>query len=319
MDVTIDQIQSYENMTHRHWVALGNKVGGMDNIKRLLRGELSVKLKEAFHKLFNKNGRFIPFPGLKSAVCDSNSRFHFKQPEIDYGVILRRIRHYLSVDLQVEAETLVLPSAEEFESRILAIKAKLESDPRTTDNALNGIWLPIVLPQCVVPPDKKGDYGALLEQFVGGVADAYQEAYPKRTFTNYRQGTLAGQVEIVPGTRHERLIEALAKGPVVGLVLLPFRGYSINACRETFGGHEMSAQIPDWMFLGGGLDTAVAYMAFAQELCCDSNTPIVRCPALKWRSDSLDFDAYDSNASFGITGPLALALGRFSAPVFCLG
>lgn len=321
MDVTIDQIESYESMTHRHWVALGNKVGGMGNIKAILRDELSLELKEVFRKLFDKNGRFIPFPGLKSAFCDLGSQYSFHQPEIDYGVILRRIRHYLSVGLQVKAEKLVLPTAEEFEERVAGpkgIRAKLEADPRTA-TALKGIWLPIALPQLVVPSRKKGGYGVLLEQFVSGAADAYQEAYPGRTFTNYRQGTLAGKVEIIPGTRHERLIEAMAKGPVVGIVLLPFGGYSINACRETFGGHELSGQIPDYMLLGGGLDTAVAYMAYAKELCRDNNTPIVRCPALKWQSDSLYFYAYDSNASFAGTGNLTDADGSYSAPVFCLG
>lgn len=290
----------------------------MEAIEAILRGEISFELNPIFRKLFDKKGRFIPFSGLKSAVCDSNVNYHFSQSNIECGRVLSRICHYLSVGLKVKAEAISLPSAAEFKKRILALIQKLKADPRTA-NALNGIWLPIALPKLSLPSNKKGGYGALLNQFVSGVADAYQEAYPGRTFTNCCQNYLAGNVEIVPGTRHEYLIEAMSAGPVVGIVLLPFQGYSIDACREIFGGHEMSAQIPDCLLLGGGLDTAVAYMAYAKELCRDANTPIVGCPALKRRSGSLNFDTSASGAHFLRTNNLAVTQGYYSASVFCLG
>ncbi|MFA5029800.1 MAG: hypothetical protein WC518_03635 [Patescibacteria group bacterium] len=318
-DFNIDQLETLDDLPHTHWVALGNQLGGVNVVKALLRHEMTAEIKETVRKLFDKNSRFIPFPGLKAAFCDAGA-YYVNQPSINYGEILERVRRHLAIGLRVKAEALSLPSAEEFEVRAKATITRLAGDPRTA-NAVKGIWLPTVLPAGTILPEDKGGYGATLKLFVDGVRSAYEEAFEAegRKFTNYRETDLAGEVSIVAGSRHECLLAALAKEPVVGVTLLPFGGYSVDACRETFVGHELSAQIPEWMLLGGGLDTAVAYMAYAKELCRDAKTPIVRCPALQWQSYSLRFLAYDSYANFDYTDYLSYASDDYSASVFCLG
>ncbi|MBI5765734.1 hypothetical protein HZA71_00725 [Candidatus Falkowbacteria bacterium] len=318
-DFNIDQIEDIDDIPPSYLRATINKIGGLEKWKRLMRGNFSVELKEAIRLLFDRNGRFIPFSALKIAICDPNPNFHFKQPEINYGEILERIRRHLAVGLGQEPLDIGLASVGEFEERTLAVKAKLDTDPRTI-NATKGIWLPIALPQLqLLLSENNGDYGALLNQFVAGVASAYAEDYPNRSFTNYRQNDLTGNVSIFPGSRHDRLITEMVKGTVVGIVLLPFGGYSVNACREIWSGHELFSQILNRMFLGGGLDVAIAYMAFAKELCRDNNTPIVRCPAVNWRSYSLQFDADYDAASFDNTVHLVHTDGNYSGAVFCLG
>ncbi|MEK7653600.1 MAG: hypothetical protein AAB358_03925 [Patescibacteria group bacterium] len=292
--------------------ALQNILGD-EAVDKLLLGRCAFVLEEVVRPLFDKNGRFIPFPGLKAAVCDPNPKYHFNQSESSNIEILERDRRHLAVGLGVETASIALPSATEFEDRVLAIKAKLDGD-ECTKKETKGNWFPWVLPRL------EGDYGELLDKLVSAVASAYKEAYPNRSFTNYRKNELAGQTKVVPGTRHEQIVEAVAKRPVVGITLLPFGGYSINACRETFVNYEPFKQIPDWLILGGGFDLAAIYIAFAKELMRDEKTPIVRCPALSWQSSySLHWSARGGYAYFDRTDRLSSSGDDYCAPVSCLG
>ncbi len=301
-------IERVEDIPPCYMGATINKIGGLENWKKMVRGELIIRFEEAEQHLFDKNGRFIPFPGFKAAVCDPNPQNCFKKLKVNCNRLCKNLARRLAAG-GIAGD---LPSASEFEERVLAIKAKLDNDPRTA-NATKGVWVPWMLPKL------EGDLGTNLDTLVDCVGLAYRGEYPNRTFTNYRKGALANQVKIVAGSRHEQLVEAVSRGPVVGITLFPFGGYSVNACVEVFTEHEMNDNIPDWLLLGGGFDTAAAYIGFAKELMKDNKTPIVRCPAMKRQSYSFHWDALDGDATFVNTDDLADAHDYCSATVSCLG
>ena len=293
-----------------------------ETIRAILRGEISITLTKTDRNLFTGSdalvpGRFIPFLGLRSEVVDPDPRYHFLQPQFNYVEILKRVRKNLSLVSGLRDDSRLLPSAIEFEERVLGpngIKAKLDNDPRTK-NATKGVWFPWVLPQIT------GDYGYNLDRLIIAVRAAYEKTYsePQRTFGNYRHGTLYNNVKVIPGTRHELLVDALARGPVVGVTLFPFDGYSVDAVVETFTSHELSRQIPDWLILGGGYDTAAAYITHAKEIGRDALTPNIRCAALKWQSKSLSWCAGDADAHFNSIGDLEHANNVSTAAVTVIG
>ncbi|OGY57508.1 MAG: hypothetical protein A3H67_01795 [Candidatus Buchananbacteria bacterium RIFCSPLOWO2_02_FULL_46_11b] len=282
--------------------------GERQGIDAVLNGSKTIKLEDAVRLLFDKNSRFIPFAGMESRFCDPAPKYRVSQPEINLGQYLEACRRFLPKEL---ADTLMGQS--EFEDSVRKVKARLEGDERTK-NALKGPWFPVALPKM------DGDYGAILDILAEAAKKAYEAAFPGRTFYNHRHETLAEQTSIVPGTRHDRLVEAVKEKSQAGIFLLPFGGFSIEACRETFSGHNYSVNIPEWLTLGGGWDTAMAYLAYSKVLCRNIETPIVRCAALNWQSGcSLGFRACDAHASFGHTYDLANAKDSYSAGVFCRG
>jgi peptide subunit release factor RF-3 len=77
-------------------------------------------------------------------------------------------------------------------------------------------------------------YGKILdEKILPAVEAAYVEQFPKRKFTNYRKGDLAGKVTIIKGSRHENFLDAINSGPVVLVFFATaLQGFSIEADLE---------------------------------------------------------------------------------------
>lgn len=313
----IDQIQTLDDMPHTHWVAVANKLGGLEGVKQLLRNDVTVELKEAFRLLFDKNARFIPFAGLKSAVTDFNSKYAAKPKKLAtawFAAALKRVKsNYAKAFPGVE---LIWPSAKEFEQRANAAIAKLADDSRTANALKAGVFA------WCLPGGLQGlEHGQVIDGVVEAVKSLYEAAYPGRSFTNYRHTKLNKQVSVVTGTRHEQIVQAVASGePVIGISVAAFGGFSINAGREVFAGHEMSAAIPDFISLGGGIDTVAMIAMNVEETLHSNQTPVWRCSAVNYgRSDSVYFGAVDSYASFDYTGDLSNAFGHCSALASVLG
>jgi hypothetical protein len=260
--------------------------------------------------LFDSNGRFIALPNMSAMISDFAWQHSLTQPLIDYAEVLEQGKSHWSVGEWRNN----LVSAAEFEERSLALQAKLQGD-ELTQNACAGLWLPLALPHI---PDIQ-DIGFVLNQFIAGVELAYRAAFKSRAFVNYLEDNLAGNLTIVSGTRHSQLLAAMQRGSVVGLWLLPFSGYSILACIETFANNKLSAIIPDYLFLAGGFDTAAAYLYYPKILALDIDSPIITCPALAWRSLGLLFFIDEVSANFIFTSQLANVSPRYLAGVFCLG
>lgn len=298
----LSQVTKYEQLEFAQWAALGNKVGGLGNVIGLLQGDLEVEVRPADKKRFDHAGRRIPpREELEAPVRDSDRSFHLVQPPFDYAVRLQQL-----ADVGLEPGI----TAAGFKSRTEAILARVRED-ETIANLLNGVYLPLVIPQTVVT-----DLGQTTETFVTAAKRSYERQFPDRSFTNCRAGELAKQVKVVEGSRYERLVTAIAAGPVVGLYFPnPLQGFSVDAQRE-----QMSS-LPDDFILSGPLDIAAGWMMYPDVVGRDFKTPVNDCSAVSWQLPqySLCCGAHGGGAKFGNGDGLGDAYGVCSGGLLLLG
>ena len=103
--------------------------------------------------------------------------------------------------------------------------------------------------------------------------------FPAGNSTITGKMTLAGKVSIVPGSRHEKLIEKMMQDYVVAIYFPnPLQGFSINASREQM------ATLPESLILAGGFDTASAMSMYPDIIARDWHTPGYDLSALNWQS-----------------------------------
>ena len=280
------------------------KAGFPENFDLFIKNDLGIKFEKIIHPLFDKCGRRIP-EGLQANVCDANRDFRLDQPkldeEVDFANRITRLHGCLIIDTEVTAEQLKTEA-----ERLLAIIR----ENFQTANIANGVCLPVVLPKLVTD-----DLGDELELYLAGVNSSYAKTFGDRTFHNHRKDTLANQVNVVDGSRHDQLISRMKESPVIGLHFpSPLQGFSINANRE-----QMST-LPEGFILSG-MDTPIAMAMYPDILACDYNTPGLDLAALQWQSAdySLCFKAYDVLLDFSSTGALAYADGNYSGGLLFLG
>ena len=293
----------YADWTRGQVEALINIIGE-ETAKGLLAGDVSAEFKEVVKKFFDKHGRRIP-EGLQANVCDANRDFRLDQPkldeEVDFANRILRLHGCLSIDTEVTAEQLQAET-----ERLLAV---IRENSQIA-NIANGVCLPVVLPKLVTD-----DLGAELELYLAGVDNSYAKTFGDRKFYNRRKGTLANEVSIVDGSRHDQLIGWMKEGPVIGLHLPnPLQGFSINASRE------QTATLPEGFILSG-IDTPIAMVMYPDILARDWNTPGLDLAALSCQSAdySLNFKAYGAKLDFIYTDGLAFANDYFSGGLLFLG
>jgi len=284
--------------------ALVKNLGGEEVARKIQRGEAKVSFEDAIRLFFDKHGRRIP-EGLQANVCDANRDFRLAQPrmdeEVDFANRILRLHGCLSIDTEVTAEQLKAET-----ERLLAM---IKGNPQIA-NITNGVCLPVVLPKLVTD-----DLGAELELYLAGVNNSYAKTFGDRKFYNHRKGTLANEVSIVDGSRHDQLIGRMKECPVIGLHFPnPLQGFSINASRE-----QMST-LPEGFILSG-MDTPIAMVMYPDILARDYNTPGLDLAALQWRSAgySLCFEAGGDGLGFYGAGRLARAPGSSSGGLLFLG
>jgi hypothetical protein len=270
----------YPNWTGRI-EALLNVLGGEEVADALIAGTKVAEIKDAVRMLLDRHGRRIPAQGMNTEVVDANRDFRLTQPEVNFAERLARLTRFLG-----NGEMPI--SAEEFERRTAETVEKVKSDKLLT-NLFRGVYLPIVLPQIAI-----GDYGKVLEEtFLPAVGRAYEAEFAGRKFYNNRQGTLAGEVTVAKGSRHEVLVAAIAAGPVVALYFpTALQGYSIPADLEQM------ATLPDFVLLAGALEPAAAMVMYPDVLALNGQTPRLDCAALEWRGFSLCFGADGGRLGF---------------------
>ena len=300
----MDPLKELEGLDAGRQLALVKKLGGRDVVNAILRGEVAVNIKEVIKKLFDKHGRRIP-ENLQANVFDPNRKFKLNQPriteEVEFANRIIRLHGSLGIDTGITAEQLL-----EETGRLLAM---IGTNPQIA-NITNGVLLPIILPQL-----KTDDLGTALEQYVEAMGKSYAKTFDDRKFYNHREGTLAGEVSIVAGSRHEQLISRMKEGPVIGIHLPnSLQGFSINADREQI------ATLPEGFVLSG-LDTIIAATMYPDILARDYNTPGYDLAAISWQSAgcSLSLGANDDGLDFGGTASLSFAFGRCSGGLFFLG
>lgn len=241
-------------------------------------------------KLVDIHGRAIPQKNMNVA------RVSMVQPLGNYTNRLARLKRHFTKGM-----TFVSPR--EFRVHSAAILERVKGDTQIA-NLVNGVYLPICIPQMTV-----ADYGTALEEtFLSAVSSSYSEQFPNRLFNNNRKGKLAGKVTVVPKTRHQHLIEKMAQGPVVGIYFpMAFPGFRVDAT------HQMIQMFPDDCTLSGALDISVAMVAYPDILARRGPYPphTLICAAVTYvegeRPPSFHphYISKEENLGFGATSPCA--------------
>lgn len=202
------------------------------------------------------------------------------------------------------------PEEAEFYDIARGLKEKLRGIVQVA-NLLNGACFPIVVPQI-----RFDDYGqAMDEVMIPAVERAYRRQFSGRVFDNHRKGDLAGQVTVVPESRHQVLLDRMQRGYVIGLYFPnPLQGFSVLAQREQM------ETFPEGLLLAGGFDSAMATMMYSDVLVRDGKTPVYDLSALQWQSSeySLSFSANDDRLQFGHRAYLGNAFEYFSGGLLFL-
>ncbi len=295
-----------QDFTQGQLNALVKNLGGVEVAMKILRGEVEVTLGEAIRVLFNKNGRRIPPQGLKARVCDPDKNFYLEQPrmetEADFAKRLERLCRWVGIETGI--------SAKQFKTEA-EVQMELIHGNSQTANLLNGVCLPIILPQVAAT----SNLGEIIEEFMKPVETSYANAFPDRKFINYRKGELAKQVSIAEGSRHNELVEKMKQGSFVALYFPnPLQGFSVEAQREQAG------TLPE-NFALSGLDTIIAMIIYPDILARDGHTPGYDLAAFSWQSAeySLCFGASDDWLVFGSEAYLAAAAGYCSGGLVFFG
>ena len=266
------------------------------------------KLKAGDHalaeSLFDDYGRCIPPVGLESAVHRKIRRYFLcVQPRVDYADIHARIEKHLG--------TIGVLSAAEFEDRAEGILKDLRSD-ESLRNITKGVGVPFFLPKTSC-----NDIGQELEQtHLKAVEQSFHDMFPKYEFQNHHKGALAGTFRVAPGSRHERLVEAIRRDVIIGYYFPCLTGYSIDAAIERM------ASLPEKFLLAGGFDTCAAFAGSPDLLLrTDGYPPLLWLSALSGEKDGIGyhFEAYGYNLTFNRRPALGQAAEYWASSLVVLG
>lgn len=271
-------------------------------LRRVASHQFTVHLDDGMIKLVDGNGRCIPPKGMKGFV-DPNRSFYLTPPtSVNSAAVLKRLKQFFPASVKWLSES-------EFVAMIDALIASLQANKQYS-NLLNGPFWPMCLPGM-----EMGDYGTDFEViYLKAVEAAYKDAFPTRSFKNWRAGDLANKVTIVNGTRHNDVIAEMRSGPVSGLYFpTALQGFGIEADRQ------MIESLPKGFSLSGPIDCALAIVGDTAAFCRDWNTLGYDCAAVSWESSeyALGFGARGGDLDF-VSRDLG-ASGDCSAGLFFRG
>ncbi len=254
--------------------------------------------------LFDNYGRRIPPVGLDAAVHQKSRRYFLcVQPMVDYAAIHSRLEKHLGA--------LGTLSAVGFEDRAESILKDLRGD-ECLENITKGVGVPFILPQTSC-----GDIGQELEQtYLKAVGQSFHDMFPKREFQNHHKGRLTGTFGIAPGSRHERLVDAVRRAVVVGWYFPCLTGYSIDAAIEQL------ASLPEKFLLAGGLDTCAAFIGSPDLILrADGYPPLLWLAALSGEKKGIGyhFESYGYNLTFNRRPYLDLVAEYWASGLVVLG
>ena len=315
-------------------MAFIDKIGGRENFDSILRSEVSIGLREINPKIIDKNGRAVPLPdlrftrdgtlGLQRLIENPKKKFKIVQPAIKFAERLQRLVQFFP--------GMTFMSIDEFQNKSYNLLEQLR-EHSTLTRLLNGVWLPVCYPQL-----KLGDYGEDLENiFLNAVAGSFEEHFPTRKFENYCEGELKGAVKVVDDG-HDRFLEKIADGPLVGIQFFPFQGFSVFAAREQMNRLSEALFLPSSdinetydeylqrgifsrsVCLSGAIDIATTLTAYPELLahCSGSCIAGYDCAAtsLKSPTDSLCFVVDKDNFRLAENGHLDAHSSDSSGLVF---
>ncbi|WP_135076052.1 hypothetical protein [Terasakiella sp. SH-1] len=231
--------------------------------------------------VFDEFGRAVPGQ-VKGAVQQKVRRyFRCDQPELDLDAIYGRIQAVLG-----EGSL----SCEAFKSRVAALIQGLERDAAHC-GILKGVYVPFYIPQ----RDTKDIGRDIGELYLPALAQSFTGKCPDYDFKKHDQKQLEGNLSIVAGAKHGRLLEKLATQDVVGLYFPALDGYSLEAAREQV------AFLPQSFSLAGGADTCAAMIGSPDLLLRqDGYPPLLWFGGLEAEdpSENVHLEAYGYDLTF---------------------
>ncbi len=306
----MSDIKSVKDINGHHIEAFVNKLGGIENFVLGLRHDCDLILQPRFPKYFDKNGHGIP-ENLTATVCDSNKDYTLTQPDVLSNVFLAgcfvRAKNYLGDYLGRG-----MISYGSYQELVNIQVAKLKAD-ESVANLLKGVWLPIIIPPMVID-----DIGRSVETIVEAAGASYKDQYQNRKWENELKGKLAGNVTIIEGTRHDRLISQIAENSVVGIYFPnALQGFSVNAQRE------FVQRLPEGFSLTGAIEPSVALAMYPTVLAHGNKTPVYDCSALQYKptyaEQSFYFGANDGRLEFDHKVGLIFENGTHSGGLLFVG
>lgn len=232
--------------------------------------------------LFDAAGRLKP-DGLAAPVnAATRGYFGLVQPALDYKA--------LHVRYTAAFGTGALPDAAEFQRRAEAVLARLGNTTETA-GILAGVKIPFMLPR-----GSNEDIGAALQDcYLPALQASFKATLPDYDFVDHHSLSLAGQLTVATGSRHERLVAAMELNAVVGWYFPCLAEYSVPAMLEGV------AALPDDFLLAGGYDTCAALIG-APDLLLRRNgyPPLLWLAALAGdkSGEGHYFEAYGYNLTF---------------------
>jgi hypothetical protein len=236
---------------------------------------------DAITSTFDEHGRCSPI-GLGAPALDRSRRYFRITPRrINYDAIHARSTRHLG-DSGITRDA--------FADRCGKLLHVLQDDP-LTNFITRGIAVPFLLPQA-----EHADYGLALEQrYVTAVEHAFSQTYPQYRFINHDKSGLSGKLTVMPGSRHERLLLAMQRGPVVGCYFPCLSEYSLPAALERV------QSLPEQFLLSGGYDTGAALVGTPDLLLRpDGYPPLLWLAAVQTDKPLVAyyFEAYGYNLTF---------------------
>src|SRR3989344_7387290 len=236
----------------------------------------TIEVMKAIRKFFDRHGRRRPTKGMPNSFTDADyDSYNIVRPTLEAE------EQWAKVFMKFAPFNPGLSfSVSDWHDQIQAIRGWIEGDAQTA-NLRRSPAFPILIPPM---PKKRGDdqydYGTELETLLPLVGGEYQMAFPGRSFNNYRQGELAGQVMLVAESRQSELQKRRENG-VVPALWFPqaLQGFSVLADREQM----QTLPHPGRLILGGAIEATMAMIGYTKELAFSSNTPLYDLAACQWR------------------------------------
>ena len=196
---------------------------------------------------FNESGRCIPGEGMRVFGPTPSHYYTLVQPELDYGRILG--------NAVAAGASFGNFGADQFKAAAGDLLQTIRSDANYA-GLLNGVHVPFVLPK----EEATHDLGEHLEQvLLPRVKGAFNAAFPESHFKAVLQSDskLADHVTVAEGSRHEGLIDAARRGPVVGWYFpQAFQEFDVDSQRRQV--QALPALKGAQSCLSGGMDVCAA-------------------------------------------------------------
>jgi len=227
---------------------------------------------------FDQYGRCLPL-GVKSAVHEKSRRyFSIDQSSIEYQSIYERLNNAFNLASSINLK--------EFEQRAEMILEELKHDSEV-EGILNGVRIPFILPK-----SQYDDIGFAMQNIY---LDALGQSFSEHDFINHYSQNLLGQLKVVEGSRHDKLISEMKNGVVVGYFFPCLLEYSVPAAIERI------KSLPDKFLLAGGYDLTAAFIGSPDILLRkDGYPPLLWLAALETSEEQagLHFEAYGYDLTF---------------------